>query len=74
MSGRVWGAVCVVGGLSMAAAGYKLVRSQELPEGTTGFQGVAPNRRGLAALAGYGLLMLGLILAVIISSFFFIGG
>ena len=58
----------------MAFAGYKLTRSQEQPEGTTGFEGVGPNRRGLVMLLGNGLLMLGLVLAVIISSFFFIGG
>ena len=74
MTGRAWGCVFVVGGLALAAGGWKLIKSQEHPEGTTGFEGVAPNRRGLVIMAGYGALILGLILALLISSFFFIGG
>lgn len=74
MSGHLWGAVCVVAGLAMAFAGYRLTRSQERPEGSTGFEGVGVTRRGWVILAGNALLMLGLVIAVIISSFFFIGG
>lgn len=74
MNGRAWGAVCVAAGLGLAVGGWKLVSSQEHPAGTSGFEGAAPNRRGLAIAAGYGMLVFGLILAVIVSSFFFIGG
>jgi hypothetical protein len=74
MNGKAWGAVCVVAGLSAAFGGYKLIRSQEHPAGTTGFEGPALNRRGVLMVIGDILLGLGLVLAVIISSFFFIGG
>lgn len=74
MNGKAWGAVCVVAGLGLAFAGHKLTRSQEPPPGATGFEGVGVTRRGWVILAGNGLLMLGLVLAVIVSSFFFIGG
>lgn len=74
MNGKAWGAVCLTAGLSLSVAGWKLLKAQELPPGTTGFSGVTPNRRGLAIAAGYGLLVVGLILAALISSFFFIGG
>lgn len=74
MNGKAWGCVFAVGGLALAAAGWKLIKSQDLPEGAAGFEGVGLSRRGLVILAGYFLLMFGLVLAVIISSFFFIGG
>jgi hypothetical protein len=74
LNGKAWGAVFVVVGLSLAACGWKLMKAAELPEGTTGFTGVGPNRRGLVLFAGNALLIVGLILAVLISSFFFIGG
>ena len=74
MNSKTWGALCVVLGLALAAAGWKLLKSAEHPEGTTGFSGIAPNRRGLTILAGNVLLIAGLILAAIVGSFFFIGG
>lgn len=75
MNGKVWGAVFLIGGLSMAAAGWKLLKAAELPPGAAGFSSfVTPGKRGLIQLAGNGLLILGLILAFIISSFFFVGG
>jgi len=74
MNGKAWGVVCIVVGLSTAYAGFRLIQSQEHPPGTTGFEGPWINRRGLLMLAGYSLLGVGLILAVIFSSFFFIGG
>jgi hypothetical protein len=74
LNGKAWGGLCVVAGLALAAAGWKLMKSAELPEGTTGFTGVAPSRRGLTIFAGNALLIVGLVLAVIVSSFFFIGG
>ena len=74
MNGKAWGVVCVVAGLSTAYGGYKLIQSQEHPPGTAGFEGPGLNRRGLLMLVGNACLGLGLILAVIISSFFFIGG
>jgi hypothetical protein len=74
LNGKAWGVLCVAAGLTMSVAGWKLMKSAELPEGTTGFSGVAPNRRGLTILAGNVLLIAGLILAAIIGSFFFIGG
>jgi hypothetical protein len=74
VSGKAWGAACVLAGLALAAGGWKVLKSQEHPPGTTGFEGLAPNRRGLALAAGYGMLILGLVLSVLIGSFFFIGG
>jgi len=74
LSGKIWGSVCVVLGLALAAGGWKVIKAAEPPEGTTGFSGVAPNRRGLALFAGNVMLIVGLILAALISSFFFIGG
>ncbi|HEX4047346.1 MAG TPA: hypothetical protein VH309_05905 [Elusimicrobiota bacterium] len=74
MNGKAGGAACVVAGLGLAAAGWRLIKSQEHPESTTGFEGPGLNRRGALMLLGNVLLGLGLVIAVIISSFFFIGG
>jgi hypothetical protein len=74
MSGRSWGIACVAAGLSMAYGGWRLVKSQEHPAGTAGFEGPGLNRRGWLMMTGDALLALGLILAIIVSSFFFIGG
>jgi hypothetical protein len=74
MNGRIGGLACVVAGLSLAYAGGSLIKSQEHPAGTTGFEGPRLNGRGWLTLAGYALLALGLILAIIFSAFFFIGG
>ncbi|MFI5345047.1 MAG: hypothetical protein ACHQ51_01615 [Elusimicrobiota bacterium] len=74
MNGKAWGAFCLVAGFATAFGGYRLIRSQEHPAGTTGFEGPSLNRRGLVMLLGNLLLALGLVVAVIISSFFFIGG
>jgi hypothetical protein len=74
MSGKAWGGICIFAGLSLAYGGWRLVKSQEHPAGTTGFEGPGLNGRGCIMMAGSALLVLGLILAIIISSFFFIGG
>lgn len=74
MSGKIWGTVCIVAGLATAYGGIRLIQSQEHPPGTTGFEGPWINRRGLLMMLGNILLAIGLTVAVIISSFFFIGG
>lgn len=74
MSGKAWGSVCAAAGLGLACAGWRLIRSQELPEGATGFSGPGLDARGLRVMLGNALLVFGLILAFIVSSFFFIGG
>ncbi|MDE2142105.1 MAG: hypothetical protein KGJ84_06820 [Elusimicrobia bacterium] len=74
MNGKAWGWVCVGTGLATSFSGYQLIRSQEHPSGTTGFEGPRINRRGVVILMGNLLLAFGLAVAVIISSFFFIGG
>jgi hypothetical protein len=74
MNGKYWGVACIVAGLAMAYGGMRIIKSQEHPPGTTGFEGPWLNRRGMIMMVGDGLLILGLVLAIIFSSFFFIGG
>jgi hypothetical protein len=74
LNGKVWGLARILAGLSLAYGGWRLIESQEHPAGTTGFEGPGLNRRGLLMLAGYALLILGLILAIIFSAFIFMGG
>lgn len=74
MSGKACGAACIIAGASLTYAGWRLVKSQEHPAGTAGFEGPGLNRRGWLMMLGNVLLGLGLILAIIFSSFFFIGG
>lgn len=67
-------AFCVVLiGLGVAYAGWRVLESQKLPEGAAGFEGVGPSGRGVKIMAGYLLLVLGLILSIVFGPMFFIG-
>lgn len=62
----------LISGAGVAYLGYRIEKSQEHPEGTTGFEGPGLNRRGLIMLLGSTLMIVGLILAMIMAPMMFI--
>lgn len=64
-------ALCFAGGLLVAYAGWRLRKSQDLPEGTTVFYRIWSPRLWLVA-AAYILMFLGLFLCCIFTPMFYI--
>ena len=74
MNTGIPGTALAAAGLATAYAGWRVIRSQEHPPGTTGFEGPGLNARGWKMLAGELLLVGGLILAAVIGPMLILGG
>jgi len=69
---KLYGALCILLGGGMAAAGYWILRPYERKAGSTGFAGPIFSRQLLVVAAGNLLVILGLITAVIFGAIFFL--
>ena len=65
----IYALVCFLIGTSMAWAGYRMLKPYERPPGVTGFAGPV-SRHTLILIAGYLLVIFGLILAIIFGLIF----
>lgn len=70
MGSKWWGVLCVVVGLAMAAAGYRILQRYERPPGVTGFAGPIVSQHTLIIVAAQFLLVVGLLLAMVFGLIF----
>lgn len=70
MESKWWGVLCVVVGLALAAAGYRILQRYARPPGVTGFAGPILSRHTLIVMAAVFLVLVGLIVAIVFGLIF----